>query len=268
MRRAREIVGAVVSRARRIRALSGRTSRRSLALGSVLLAVSAVTVWATTNSPPHITSATLTPSHIQEGQTVTLAVTFTDPDVTDRHTAIIGWRDRMPFQRVQIPAGQSSFSVQHTYQDNLFDPSETSIGFEVQDHQLPEGTNDNTDGKGQDGASVPIVVDNVAPTFGPDLTVTGPTAQSGLVVIQGSLIDPGTADTLQVVANWGDSRQPPFPPDGQPTGTPCLVDRNRHFICQRTFTLTPFHPRADTIALAVLDDDGGHSFFRRTIQIP
>jgi hypothetical protein len=51
-------------------------------LGALLLAASAVTAWATANTPPTITSLTVIPntSVINEGQTLTIAGTFADPD--------------------------------------------------------------------------------------------------------------------------------------------------------------------------------------------
>ena len=69
-----------------------------------------------------ITSASVTPSILGEGQTVTLNAAFTDPNVTDAHTVEILWRDGTK-DKLQLAAGQLSIQATHTYVDNTSSPA-------------------------------------------------------------------------------------------------------------------------------------------------
>src|SRR5688500_2802620 len=70
----------VLGHARRLLAGAFQSGRRSAVLGTILLIGSTVSVVATANTPPVITSLTVTPSVLNEGQAVTLTGAFTDPD--------------------------------------------------------------------------------------------------------------------------------------------------------------------------------------------
>jgi hypothetical protein len=91
---------------------SVRAGRRSLALGTVLVLGSALTVLATTNTPPTITSLNLSSPSVDEGGNITISGAFTDPDATDTHSALIFWPDSTK-QKVEIPAGQMTFTATH-----------------------------------------------------------------------------------------------------------------------------------------------------------
>jgi hypothetical protein len=225
----------------------------------MLLAASTATVLATANTPPHITSLTVSQSVIDEGQTVTLSGAFTDPDAGDLHTVRIGWGDDAITgfkQQVQLPAGQFSFQVTHTYTDDL---APTSIKVSVLDRQLPPGTNDNSGGHGTDFGFVPIQVKNVAPRFVAN-SVTVAKGPNRSVAVDGAFVDPGTVDTEQVTANWSD----PFAPGT----TPCTLGKGeRQFHCEHTYR-TALVPRTYRITLVARDDDGGTGTFQTSVQIP
>jgi hypothetical protein len=259
MRNFATMVRRALDRARGLRL--PRSGRRSLALGTLLLTASTVTVLATANTPPEFTSLTVTPSVLNEGQTVTLSGTFTDSDTSDAHTVYIFWNDA-PIEasrtKVQLPAGQTSFQATHTYMDNA-----TSIRVKVADRQLPLGSNDNTEGYGRDRTGVPIQVKNVAPSLA-NITVTKqPTRdlRTVLAVVEGDIIDPGTRDTHQVSALFGDER--PIP---TPTRTPCTVT-GRRFRCEHTYARGS-SDRTFTISLRVGDDDGGLGNATTSVLIP
>src|SRR5262249_17613180 len=57
------------------------------------------------NSPPSITGLSLTPNPVNEGDTVTLNVAFTDPDAADTHTVTILWGDGSPGTIASLGAG-------------------------------------------------------------------------------------------------------------------------------------------------------------------
>jgi hypothetical protein len=250
--------------ARRVPARLMRTGRRSLLLGTVLLVASTLTVLAAANTPPHITSLTASSSFIDEGQSITLNGTFTDPDATDLHTIFIYWGDGNPGQaeKIQLPAGQFAFQANHAYQDNLVT---TLIKVGVGDRQRPPGTSDNTDGEGRDTGLLPIQVRNIAPTLaGVSASRSSTTFQpltSVSIVVVGDIVDPGAADTEQVSALWGDAA-----PTSLPTPTPCTVT-GRRFRCTHAYKLQPA-ARTYTINLSVRDDDGGQGSATTSVQIP
>jgi hypothetical protein len=253
-----------LERARRLH--RPRSGRRSLVLGTALLIASTVTVVATANTPPEFTSLTVTPSVLNEGQTVTLSGTFTDSDTSDAHTVYIFWNDA-PIEasrtKVQLPAGQTTFQVNHSYTDNLL-AGATGIRVKVADRQLPLGSNDNTEGYGRDREGVPIQVKNVAPTLaGVSASRAGqflpPTTVP--IVVVGDIVDPGAADTHQVSTLWGD--EPAFPP---PTPTQCTVT-GRRFRCDHSYKRQST-TRTYTIRLGVKDDDGGQGSATTSVQIP
>lgn len=139
----------VLDRARRLPAGSWRTGRRSALMGALLLAVSTATVWASGNTAPRITSITGSASVTNPGKTLTVNGSFTDPDVGDSHTVFIYWSGGAVYvkDKVQLPIGQTTFQVKHTYTEPL---PPTNIKIVVTDHQRPFGSNDNSDGAGWD----------------------------------------------------------------------------------------------------------------------
>src|SRR5688572_2465200 len=95
----------------RLTVVAARSANKTAVLSLMLLAASSVSVWATANTPPSNLTLSLSQSVINEGQSVTLTGSFTDPDATDLHSVNINWKDGKPQQKVQLPAGQLTFSV-------------------------------------------------------------------------------------------------------------------------------------------------------------
>jgi len=226
-----------------------RAGRRSVALGAILLAASTATVLATANTPPHFTSLTVSPSVLNEGQSVVLNGAFTDPDTTDAHSMLVYWDggDSNFKQKVQLPPGQLSFQVHHTYTDNVASPT---IKVVLIDRQHPIDANDNTDGiGGGETKFVPIQVKNVAPRF-VDSSIVG-SANAGGVVVEGDFTDPG-ADAIQLTAKIG----LPINPAGQIPMACTLGKGERHFRCEYSQQAS-FAAKTYNINLLVKDDDGG-----------
>jgi hypothetical protein len=249
---------------RRLSTRTRRAGRRSAVLGAVLLAASAATVLATANTAPHITSLTVTPnvSVINEGQSLTINGTFTDPDATDRHAILVYWNDTPNnignAEKLQLPPGQFTFQLNHTFRDDV---APTHFIVEVVDHQDPIGSNDNNiqAGQGEDTRHVPIQVLNVAPRFvAGSITLTkGPNRS---VTVDGAFTDPGTLDTEQVTANWGD----PYTP--APT-TCTLTTDSRHFHCAHTYHAA-LVATTYRITLVARDDDGGTDTAPAVVTLP
>jgi len=259
----RLVVRRVLDRTCRCTAGLRRTGSRPLVLGALLLAASTATVLATANTPPTIVSASVSPAVLNEGQSATLRVTFADPDAADLHTVRVKWHDQgtAPHEAevVQLPAGQSSFTLTHTFKDSVKGPSGSQLQVTVYDRQSrPGAPNDNVEGAGQAVVFVPIQVNNVAPSYVPG-SVTMRQKVGRQVSVAGDIVDPGTGDSLQVAATWSD----PFVPGA----TACSLSKNRHFQCEHTYpaSLPPGHY---PIILIARDDDGGETRYQVIVQLP
>jgi hypothetical protein len=252
-------LGRALARARHLPDSLGRVGLRPALLGAVLVVASTATALGAANSPPEIISATASAAVLNEGQTVTLSVAFTDPDPADLHTLRIKWfeYDGAPTQEVQLPAGQTSVQVKHTYVDGpLWSPR---IQVTLYDRQTrPGAPNDNTGGAGQDYVAVPIQVNNVAPGFVPN-SVTVRKKAGRQFVVEGDLVDPSTRDALTVGATWSDPLAP--------AATACSLNKNRHFQCEHTYS-SSLPAQTYQILLTARDDDGGETKYQTFATLP
>ena len=253
-----------VSGTRRLAGSFWQTGRRSLVLGGLLLlAASTASVVATANSAPNFTSLTVNKSVLNEGETVTLTGSFSDPDPNQRHTLTIYWYSARTEelqrlkQKVQLPAGQSTFQVSHTYTDNF--PA-APIQVNLRDHDLPDGANDNTGGLAGDVELVPITVKNVAPRIADPVSVSSSrvSATKVRVDIDGAIAD-ATRDTHQVrAARWYGSKP-------ANVTTPCTAT-NLRFHCELIFT--SFEADSNqAVSIYVKDDDGAEGSKNITVDL-
>jgi hypothetical protein len=237
-----------------------RSGRWPLALGTLLLVASTASTVATTNTPPKIISVTTSPEVIEEGQTAVLTVTFSDPDAGDGHTLRVRWRDDYPngpLEETQIPPGQTSVQVPHTFTRT---PTDSTIQVAILDRQTPPGSprNDNSEGAGKDVVFAPITLKNVAPKF-IESSIEVRKQDKRKVTVSGRLIDPGVNDKITVEAAWGD------PTDRVPTA--CSVI-DRYFQCEHTYPASWGIPRTYNIGLRALDDDGGMASHQTSVRLP
>lgn len=70
------------------------------------------------NVAPTVSNAAVTRATINEGDTVTLSGNISDPGKLDSFVLNVDWGDGSAPQTDNLPAGSTSFSVQHTYLDN------------------------------------------------------------------------------------------------------------------------------------------------------
>jgi len=237
---------------------STQTGRRALALGAMLVLGSTLTVVATANTPPTITSASLNKTTINEGQSVTVSGTFTDPDASDTHTALVHWPDGEK-GKAEIPAGQFTFQVSRTFPDNL---DYHLVIVELRDHNLPPGANDNTEGLGKDTESLSLNVVNVAPTFAHNVAVTRARNAPGKVIVEGDTVDPG-ADTVTVYAIWDANGLPQIG-----NGQACTMTTKRHFRCEHTYAVPQIGTKTHSIKLTARDDDGAQTQTSTSVTLP
>lgn len=237
-----------------------RSGRRPAVFGAAfLLAASAATVWGTANTPATITSLTVTPSVVDEGQMVTLRLAFTDPDVMDLHVVKIRWNDGTPKQYVPLQPGTLTLQTSHTYADNTVNVPQ--IWLAVYDHQDPLGSNDNAPGGGGHVfGTTPIQVRNVPPRFTVSSIVGAATA--GGVVVEGDFTDPGSLDTHQLTGAVGNAI---YPPGQSPMTCTISGQGNRHFRCQ--YSQQPnLQPRTYNVNLTIRDDDGGQGTHAMSVR--
>ncbi len=155
---------------------------------------SAVTV---SNVDPTITGVSLSAATIQEGDTVTVSGSFTDPAlgvVTETFGGSASWSDSAS---TTLSVGSGTFSTSRTFLDD--DPIGTSsdtftvsIGIDDDDFGLASAT------------SPTLTVENVAPVIG-GLTVTPMIDEDGTVSLSGDFTDVGVLDTHTVSVDWGDT---------------------------------------------------------------
>jgi len=198
------------------------------------------------NVAPVITVSSLSPATVNEGGTVTLTVTFTDPGA-DSHSLVVNWGDGTN-GTIPLTNGARTASVTHTYLDDhpsSGTPSDTlNVSFKVVDD---DGGESNTA-----GAQVSVV--NVAPTLSGTATLTGPTGplpRPATVTVTASgatFTDPGSGsnETFKCIVRWDD-------------GTPDTVITPTNRNCNGSYTYTYNQAGVYTVELWVEDDDTGKS---------
>jgi len=170
---------------------------------------------------------------------VTLAGTFDDPDTGDEHTVIVNWGDGPEQMRV-LAVGAREFSLSHQYLDDnpTGTPSDVyDISVTLRDHRLATDT-----------AGTSATVSNVAPTAdiaGPTSAVRGQTLS-----YEGSIFDPGTADTHTTIWQVFD---PASAVVAAGSGT--------------ELSFTPTDLGAYTVQFTATDDDGGSDTATQTVDV-
>ncbi len=140
---------------------------------------------AVANVAPTITTFTADNASINEGGSVTVTGTVTDPGTLDTHTVNLNWGDGTT-EIVFVDPVSRSFTAEHQYLDD-------GVSGTAQDDVTITAVVTDKDG-GTDTASTTVTVANVAPTLEilglPSLTTEGET-----FTLTGQIADPGTQDT-------------------------------------------------------------------------
>jgi hypothetical protein len=146
------------------------------------------------NTPPTNVTPSLSATTINEGQSATLGVSFTDPDALDTHTVVVSWGESSANTTVNLGPGVCTLAgLSHTYQDNLPANAPYTITATVTD----------SFGASASGATS-ITVQNVSPAVG---TITAPTAPSPVntvITASAAFTDPRVLDTHTALWSWGD----------------------------------------------------------------
>ena len=186
----------------------------------VIIIVSAVT------QPLTITSLKAKPESINEGSSVELSVTYSDPGTTGAHT--ISW----DFGDGTTGSGES---VTHMYKDN----NDYEVNVTV------------TNSAGVTASkSIAVKVNNVAPDLGAIVVPIEPNVITRAIIVNSSLTDPGILDTFTAVWTWDDGTNSSA---NLPAGSTTIPG-----------THTYKTPGIYTISLNVTDKDGGKDYAEAT----
>jgi streptogramin lyase len=133
---------------------------------------------------------------INEGGTITLGGSFSDPGTLDMHTVVINWGDGSANTTLNLAAGVLTFSgASHQYLDNPTGQPNGSFPISVT-------VTDNDGGSGSGSTSVQVT--NVAPgnlqLFGNAVFIN----ENQSFTLSGTFTDPGVLDMHTVVITWGD----------------------------------------------------------------
>jgi hypothetical protein len=183
-------------------------------------------------------------STIQEGQTISVNGSFTDPD-PQPVTLTVDWGNG-DTSLIVLASGERIFSVSYVYQDDY--PAPLTITVTVDD-----GTNTDTE-------STTLNVEN-APTDLSGLSVTS-VNEGGFAVLSGTIQDAGVNDIIELTINWSD----PLAPGSQTltlgntainTGGVTWDPTTRQLtVTHQYFDDMPSGTSSDTYPVVVMADDG------------
>jgi RHS repeat-associated protein len=212
------------------------------AAGNPLLAGSDAALNFVLNTPPEISA----PANFaaEEGDSLELTATFSDPGFLDSYTAVVNWGDGTSAPaEVTSSGGGGSVSANHVYGDNG-------------SYTITVTLTDAADN--QASATSLATIDNVAPTLtaAPDSTAQAGTA---LVIDLATFMDPGftnaagnTQETFTATVDWGDGTT-------IDTGTVSVSPGQAGLPTTGTVNGTHVYESAGTYTATVTlsDDDGG-----------
>ncbi len=213
-------------------------------------AVLAITV---KNVDPVLITSGLTTSVANEGQTVTLTGSFTDPGTGDYHYMAVDWGDGTPVQKIAVPRGDRDFQADHKYADDRTAHSESSLHGEYairlsvidddRDLSLPQ--------PGDVGFDFRHYAHREPMNLAPSATINAPSGASEGQTINFSaqVTDPGTADTFTY--NWQVMR------DGQGFSSGS----------EPTFSFAPVKSGTYFVTLTVSDDEFASTTVTRSISV-
>lgn len=211
------------------------------------------------NVPPTITSITIAPTSLDEGGSVGVNGTFSDPGSWEVYWGTAVWSDGAATPLL-VNGGAGTFSTSRDFPDDHPESGTPSDDFFVD-------VTVNDDNGGSDSVTSAVTtVHNVAPS-NLVLGVT-PIDEDGIATLTGSFDDPGVPDTFTVEIDWGD---PLSPDNGQifhfgasDSASPGVTwtAATRTFAIEHQYlddnpTGTPAD--AYTVAVAVTDDDTGNT---------
>ncbi|MCC7107400.1 MAG: hypothetical protein IT307_19865 [Chloroflexi bacterium] len=214
------------------------------------------------NTAPTISNLAVSPSPIDENNSVTLTAQIQDPDPTDTLKVMINWGDKT-IDRFDLVSGTSDISKTHKYLDDPKKTSDDTYHIVVTVSDVPVSSdnsssgNDNTGGEGhQVSQSVSVVVHNVAPQL-TNVHITSPVTAKSIATLTGNIVDPGSLDSFKLFINWGDNHKRKVGVKAGQTSFSVRYKYNK-----------PAPGGGDyTVSVQVVDDDGGQDSETLTIHV-
>ena len=200
------------------------------------LAVIPVTV---SNVAPTPAIQLISGATIDEGQTVTLGVTFLDPGLSDTHSVSINWGDGGPADTFSLTTGLRAFTASHVYADD--DPTATASDtytavVTVMDEAAPGSV------------STTVLANNVAPVIESLSEAPAPAPIGTTVALNAGFSDLGVQDTHTCSVDWDD------PAAGGPVvGT--VTETGGSGTCDSSRRLD--QPGVYSVVFTITDDDTG-----------
>jgi PKD repeat protein len=174
---------------------------RALSTGILAIAIAGVGLpsvleaQAATNTPPVITSLTVSPNPASEGDTVRVDVAFADPDAADIEAVMVTWGDGQS-SSVTLMNGERSTFVTHVYFDQ--GPFITSADQLQIDVTIDDLVNPTVRG------SVTLTLHNVAPVVSAFTVTPAAILDHESVTASGSFTDLSKNDSYTLELDWGD----------------------------------------------------------------
>jgi hypothetical protein len=192
-----------------------------------------ITTVTVNNVAPTITA---TGDTINENEVATVSGTISDPSSLDTFEVEIDWGEGSPVT-YSYPAGSTSYSETHQYLDD--NPSGTASDI----YSITVTVTD--DDGGSDTAYTSVTVNNVAPI----ITATGDVIdENGFATVSGTITDPGTQDTFEIVIDWGEGSPVSYE---YPSGSTSYSETHQYLDDNPTGTLSDIYG----ITVTVTDDD-------------
>ena len=187
---------------------------------------------------------------VDEGDTVTLEGTFTDPNVGDTHTFL--WHMESSTNGQVIPDSSDPAFPEPSTQPFSFIPCDNGVytfSFTVTDNYGAQGTDE-----------VVVTVNNVPPVVTDVYISNQPNSEFILPVVheidfEGTFTDAGTCDTHTGVWEWGDAT----------TSDATIAESSGSGTASGSHTYST--PGDYTVTLTVTDDDGGTDYDTVTVHI-
>jgi hypothetical protein len=205
------------------------------------------TTVAVTNVAPANVALTLSAVSINEGQSVTLGGSFTDPGTLDTHSVAINWGDGSTGTMVNLAAGVLTFTgVTHQYLDN-------PVGLPNGSFPISVTVTDKDGGAGAGGTSVQVK--NVPPTADLSGPLNGVPGQPRTFTF--SALDPSPTDQsagFSYTINWGDGT-PQNPPNPDVQTISRLAGNGSGVAVDHIYTTTGSY----MVQVTATDKDGGTS---------
>jgi PKD repeat protein len=180
------------------------------------------------NDPPELMD--IGDRTLVEGQTLNVTGSFADADPGDGWTATVDWGDGGGAEPLALMG--TTFQLSHRYADD----GTYTLTVTVTDS-----------GGGAGSATALIDVANAAPVLA-DLAATSEVDEGGLVLLTGSVGDPG-GDPLTLAVDWGDGAAETI---ALPVGAESFARSHRYLDDAPSGTLADVH----AIQVRLLDDDG------------